>query len=116
MGLVEEMNFISWLLNRAKQHLVVGAPEWVQEYRNTIIESKILSVMLTFVGGIVWMCAVTLILIGIYGAQSEISTLPQLWFYVMIGVPVAFYFYNWGMALYEIYKDEQQSTWEKLKQ
>jgi hypothetical protein len=34
----------------------------------------------------------------------------------MIGVPVAFYFYNWGMALYEIYKDEQQSTWEKLKQ
>lgn len=106
------MYFTTWLLQRLKHNLLgYGRWQWILEYRNMIIREKAMSIMATIIGGIVFTLSAMLVALMSLEHKSEIHYVFQ----IVICIPPAFWFYNWIMALYEIFDTERMATWEAVK-
>jgi uncharacterized membrane protein YeaQ/YmgE (transglycosylase-associated protein family) len=84
--------------------------EWVQVYRRMILREKFLSIVLTLVGGALYILFVGFLLIP-YIDRAE--TAAKI-IYGLVGSVVMFYVYHWLMALHEVYLLERQKTWDAL--
>jgi len=84
--------------------------EWVQVYRRMILQEKILSIVLTLVGGALYILFVGFLLIP-YIDRAE--TAAKI-IYGLVGSVAVFYVYHWLMALHEVYLLERQKTWDAL--
>ena len=111
MGLVEKMKFIPWLLKRINRHLFNNW-EWIEKYREFIIDQKGLSIVLTLFGGLAWFIISALFVIWLVDDKQLGTEIMQG---VILSVPL-FYVYNWVAALYQIYDNERMATWERLKE
>lgn len=106
------MNFILWLLARIKKTLIGDGPwEWISEYRRLILREKPFSILLTFLGGLLWFLACGLLTVWLVEDKQIGGHIMQG---VIISIP-AFYIYNWLAALYEVYDAERMATWHTLQ-
>jgi hypothetical protein len=104
------MNFITWLFKRIKNSMFSNQSDWVQVYRRMILREKILSIVLTLVGGALYMLFVGFLLIPFI--DREATALTIIW--CLAGSVAVFYVYHWLMALHEVYLLERQKTWDAL--
>ena len=105
------MNFITWLANRTKKSLDGSPCEWVQGYRHCILEEKLLSLVLTLLGGCLYVIFVGWLLIPFIDRADTFAN--TIW--GLIASVVAFYVYHWIMALREVYEQEKKQFWEEFK-
>jgi peptidoglycan biosynthesis protein MviN/MurJ (putative lipid II flippase) len=90
---------------------VLGQWEWVQKYRELIMEVWPLAFILTTLVGALWVIAFNLfVIMTMFGVTPTKTTM-----YATIAAPYLFFVYNWIMALYEIYDTERMATWEAVK-
>ena len=106
------MNFIKWLTNRTKKSLAGSQYEWVEGYRHCILEVKFLSILLTLLGGCLYVIFVGWLLIPFIDRAETAAKIT----WGLVGSVVMFYVYHWIMALHEVYEKEKQKIWEALKQ
>ena len=104
------MNFIKWLANRTKKSLAGSQYEWVEGYRHCILEEKLLSILLTLLGGCLYVIFVGWLLIPFIDRADTFAN--TIW--GLAGSVVMFYVYHWIMALHEVYLLERQKTWDAL--
>jgi hypothetical protein len=109
-GIEAIMNFITWIFKRIKNSMFNSQSEWVQVYRRMILREKFLSIVLTLVGGALYILFVGFLLIP-YIDRAE--TAAKI-IYGLVGSVVMFYVYHWLMALHEVYLLERQKTWDAL--
>lgn len=106
------MNFIYWLLQRIKRTIFRPREwEWVSVYRRMILREKVLSIILTFLVGMVFVGVVVLVAVAGGSTRESASQLID-W---SASAVVSFYLYNWLAALYEVYTTEKMATWHALK-
>jgi hypothetical protein len=106
------MYFVNWLLQRLKRNLFGnGRWRWIGDYRNMIIREKPMSILVTIMGGIVFTLFAMLCVLFWFQTKTEFFNM----FHIVICIPPAFWFYNWIMALYEIFDAERMATWEAVK-
>ena len=105
------MNFFKWLANRTKKSLAGSQYEWVEGYRHCILEEKFLSILLTLLGGCLYVIFVGWLLIPFIDRADTFTN--TIW--GLAGSVAMFYVYHWIMALHEVYEKEKQKTWEALK-
>ena len=84
--------------------------EWVKNYRRMILQEKVLSIVLTFVCGCLYVIFVGWLLIPFIDRAETAAKI----IYGLIGSVAIFYVYHWIMALHEVYLLERQKTWDAL--
>ena len=84
--------------------------EWIQKYRRMILQETILSIVLTFACGALYILFVGFLLIP-YIDRAETAA-KIIW--GLSASVVMFYVYHWLMALHEVYLLERQKTWDAL--
>ena len=104
------MNFITWLFKRIKNSMAENQFEWVKNYRRMILQEKVLSIVLTFVCGCLYVIFVGWLLIPFIDRAETAAKI----IYGLIGSVAIFYVYHWIMALHEVYLLERQKTWDAL--
>ena len=100
------MNFITWIFRRIKN----SQSDWAQGYRRMILEETILSIVLTFACGALYILLVGLLLIPFIDRTDTFA--KTMW--GLAGSVAIFYVYHWLMALHEVYLLERQKTWDAL--
>jgi hypothetical protein len=104
------MNFLTWLFNRIKDSMFNNQFEWVEDYRRMILREKVLSIVLTFLCGALYILLVGWLLIPFIDRADTFAN--TIW--GLAGSVVVFYVYHWIMALHEVYLLERQKTWDAL--
>jgi hypothetical protein len=104
------MNFTTWLFKRIKDSMFDIQFGWIKDYRRMILQEKLLSIVLTFACGALYILLVGLLLIPfIDRADTFANTICGL-----AASVVVFYVYHWIMALHEVYQLERQKIWNEL--
>ena len=104
------MNFITWLFKRIKDSMFNDQFEWVQGYRHCILEEKVLSLVLTLLGGCLYVIFVGWLLIPFIDRAETATKIT----WGLAGSVAMFYVYHWIMALHKVYLLERQKTWDAL--
>lgn len=102
------MNFITWIFRRIKN----SQSDWARGYHRLILEETFLSIVFTFVCGILLYTVPVCFLLIPY-VDREDTAVKIIW--GLVASVVMFYVYHWIMALHEVYEQEKQKTWEALK-
>jgi len=100
------MNFITWIFKRIKN----SQPDWAQGYRRMILQETVLSIVLTFACGALYILLVGWLLIPFIDRTDTFA--KTMW--GLAGSVAVFYVYHWLMALHEVYLLERQKTWDAL--
>jgi len=110
------MYFSQWLLARIRKTLFGDASwDWVRAYRDMIIDEKPLALLITLGLGLIWFMVASLVtVLGFYEGDSREVPSVAIWIHAVI--PIVIFFYNWIMALYEIFDAERMATWNTLKE
>ena len=105
------MNFLTWLFNRIKDSMFNNQFEWVEDYRRMILLEKVLSIVLTFLCGALYILLVGWLLIPFIDRADTFAN--TIW--GLAGSVAMFYVYHWIMALHEVYELEKKKFWQELK-
>jgi hypothetical protein len=106
------MNFIYWLLQRLKRKLFSSIKwQWVEKYRRMILFEKAMSIVITFLLGMIFTGCVAL---GALTSGCPRELVSQIIDWTASAI-IAFYLYHWLAALYEVYTTEKMATWHALK-
>jgi len=100
------MNFVTWIFRRIKNSQF----GWIQDYRRMILRETVLSVVLTFAFGALYILLVGWLLIPFIDRTDTFA--KTMW--GLAGSVAIFYVYHWLMALHEVYLLERQKTWDAL--
>ena len=100
------MNFITWIFKRIKN----SQSDWVRGYHRMILRETVLSIVLTLVGGALYILLVGWLLIPFIDRTDTFA--KTMW--GLAGSVAVFYVYHWLMALHEVYLLERQKTWDAL--
>ena len=84
--------------------------EWIKNYRRMILQEKVLSIVLTFVCGCLYVIFVGWLLTPFIDRADTFAN--TIW--GVAGSVAMFYVYHWIMALHEVYLLERQKTWDAL--
>lgn len=104
------MSFVTWLGRRIKRKLFGVKFEWVRYYQEQILHDKSYSLMITVVfGGLFEVLVVIANTIFVNDREFGITLMK-----CAPALVVAFYCYHWLAALYEVYANERQQTWDAL--
>ena len=105
------MNFAKWLLRRIQTSLFGRQWNWIERYRELIMEEKAVSVVVTLLGTAFWAIASIPFMLWINSGDR----IPIEWLLYSVSIPVMFYLYNWIAALYMVYCHEREQVWNVLK-